>query len=114
MRKSRIPIYFEKPEYFDICQSICHSLFLPGIKKIVFQSPDVDPSAGGHYILGEIHIKYCNTDVLTILHELTHHIERCEKMKDDHGDIFVEFENLAFEAFISWYRLQTLDNNPSF
>ena len=114
MKKERIPLYFEKPEYFDICQYVCKTLFVTGIKKLVFRSPDVDQSASAHYFRGEIHVKDCNACLTTIIHELTHHIERCEHARGDHGDAFVEFENLVFESFLSWYYSNSLDKIQKF
>ena len=100
--------YFEPQEAFDFCAEICNSLGHKQLNKIVLRSPDVSEFAAAHYKNKEIHFKYTAICISVLLHELTHHL--CHKYYAEHGKLFLEMQELAYECAIENFKEILRDN----
>lgn len=77
-------------------------LSLKPVKRLVFNDPDIR-YAGGAYLSTEKEIKFPGdrTNLLTLIHELTHHVMYTERIRgDSHGPEFVEMEQLMLETVV--------------
>lgn len=75
-----------KDEMLSLCNNLCDIIGTPRIRGIILCSKDVRECSGGHFNLmkNEIHFPNNSCSLITVVHELTHHIER----RDIHGDYF--------------------------
>jgi hypothetical protein len=94
LSRKHILFFVDPRNALSICLQLCEMTGTKPLKKIIFNSQDVSSCAGAHYdfLEKEIHLKWNFCSLTTLIHELTHHIER----RDVHGELFQWTENYLF------------------
>lgn len=68
--------------------------------KIIFNSTKVHSMAAAHYVFMELHFKW-NLQIDVVIHELTHHINRMDRIGGSHGSEFLWTEQFLFDLFMN-------------
>lgn len=74
------------------------------LKRIVFSSPDVHSHAVAHYCRNEIHFRGSWCNLMTLIHEFSHHVHRNDwgVRGESHGKEFAEVMDYVFEALVNY------------
>lgn len=86
----------------NISQILCDSLRVKPLKNLWFESDEVKDTTIAHYnsTARAIHFKWrlTATQVVTLVHELAHHVCYMEKLPLNHGHDFLWVEKMLFEC----------------
>lgn len=89
-------------ESAKIVGKVVRFLSLKPVKRLVFNDPEVRYAGGSYHAFNkEIKFPWGTTNLVTLIHELTHHVMYTERISgDSHGPEFVEMEQLMLETVV--------------
>lgn len=94
--------FLNKQQSINLIWKICNQLGIKCLKKVYFNSQELELYTVGHYNSFDksIHLAYKETIPISLLiHELAHHVKSVEKISGTiHGEGFVWVQNFLFEV----------------
>jgi hypothetical protein len=70
------------------------------VRRVVFESAEVQPGAAAHYSNREVHFRCSESSLIVALHEFTHHVQNQGGFTGGHGRGFLEAFELVLMAWL--------------